>query len=169
MGNWSVLLLLATLEGLNDLSTAQPREKSSKSKSAVTFPKVVKLPNEGVGCADLVGQRMASYQLDCKSSVRFFFGSSSTWWILRMSKALSFITWKSPTTWLFQTSKRTLSQSILFNGIRVDKDLFHHHNQIKGRSSPALPTAMVAIYLNFNRPGRDVFIFSVMERKTEHT
>ena len=41
---------------------------------------------------------------------------------------------------------------------------------ITTRSSPALPIATVAIYLNFNRPGRDVYCTSNgKEKRTYET
>ena len=38
--------------------------------------------------------------------------------------------------------------------------LFHQQDQIKGRSSQALPIATVAIYLSFKRPEKDLFILA---------
>ena len=70
MDNWSVLLLLTALEGLNNLSTFQWKEKCSKSD--ITCPKDVKLCNDGMGGFDFIDQTAASYRLDCKSSVRFY-------------------------------------------------------------------------------------------------
>ena len=72
MDNQSVLLLLTDLEDLNDLSTVQQREQGSKSKSAVTCPKFVKLYNDGMGSVNLMDQRTASYQLHRKFFVRFY-------------------------------------------------------------------------------------------------
>ena len=60
MDNWSVLL------------SVQRREKGSKAKSLVSFPKVVKLYNSGMGGVDFMDQRTAAYRLDWKSSVRFY-------------------------------------------------------------------------------------------------
>ena len=72
MGNRSVLLSLSALEGMNDILSVQRREKSSKTKSLVPRPKVVKLYNSGMGGIDLMDQRTAAYRLDRKSSVRFY-------------------------------------------------------------------------------------------------
>ena len=59
MDNWSVLL------------SVQRREKGSKAKSLVSFPKVVKLYNSGMGGVDFMDQRSVTYHLDQKSSVGF--------------------------------------------------------------------------------------------------
>ena len=72
MDNRSVLLLLSTLEGMNDILSVQRREKGSKTKSSVPCPKVVKLYNSGMVGVDLVDLRTAAYLLDRKSSVRFY-------------------------------------------------------------------------------------------------
>ena len=55
MDNRSVLLLSSALEGMNDTLSAQRREKGSKTKSSVPYPKVVKLYNSGMGGVDLMG------------------------------------------------------------------------------------------------------------------
>ena len=73
MDNRSVLLLSSALEGMNDTLSAQRREKGSKTKSSVPYPKVVKLYNSGMGGVALMDQRTAPYRLDQKSSVRFYF------------------------------------------------------------------------------------------------
>ena len=54
MDNRSVLLLLSTLEGMNDIFSVQKREKSSKTKSLVPCPKVVKFYNSDMGGVDLM-------------------------------------------------------------------------------------------------------------------
>ena len=71
MNNRSVLLLLSGLEGMNDILSVQKREKGSKTKSSVPFPKDVKLYNSSIGGVDL-DQRTAAYCLDRNSSVRFY-------------------------------------------------------------------------------------------------
>ena len=48
MDNWSGLLLSSALEGMNDILSVQRREKDSKTKSSVLFPKVAKLCNNTV-------------------------------------------------------------------------------------------------------------------------
>ena len=72
MDNQSVLLLSSALERMNDISSVQRREKGSKTKSLVPFPKVVKLYNSGISGVDLMDQRTAAYCLDRKSSVRYY-------------------------------------------------------------------------------------------------
>ena len=72
MDNWSVLLLSFALEGMNDLLSVQRREKGSKNKSSVPCPKFVKLYNSSMGGVDVMDQRIATYRLDRKSSVRFY-------------------------------------------------------------------------------------------------
>ena len=72
MDNRSVLLLSPALEGMNDILSVQRREKGSKTKSSVPCPKVVKLYNSGIGGVDVMDQRIATYHLDRKSSVRFY-------------------------------------------------------------------------------------------------
>ena len=69
MDNRSVLLLSSALEGNNDISSVQRREKGSKTKSFVPCPQVVKLYHSGMGGVDLMDQRTAAYRLDRKSSV----------------------------------------------------------------------------------------------------
>ena len=65
MDNRSVLLVSTALEGMDDIASVQRRGKGS-------CPTVVKLYNNGVGRVDLLDQRTAAYQLDRKSSVRFY-------------------------------------------------------------------------------------------------
>ena len=72
MYNRSVLLLSSTLEGMNDILSVQRREKGSKTKSLVPYPKVVKLYNSSMGGVDLMDQCIATYRLHRKSSVRFY-------------------------------------------------------------------------------------------------
>ena len=48
MDDLSVLLLSSALEGMNDILSVQRREKSSKTKSLVPCPKVVKLCNSSM-------------------------------------------------------------------------------------------------------------------------
>ena len=57
MDNRSVLLLSTALEGLNDFSTVQQREKGYKSKSVFPCPKLVVLYNDGMRGVNLMVQR----------------------------------------------------------------------------------------------------------------
>ena len=68
MNNWPVLLLSSALEGMNDILSAQRREKGSKTKISVPCPKVVKFYNSSMSGVDLMDQRTAAYRLDRKSS-----------------------------------------------------------------------------------------------------
>ena len=70
--NSSVLLLSSALERMNDILSAQRREKCSKIKSLVPCCKVVKHYNSGMGGVDLMNQRTATYCMDRKSSIRFY-------------------------------------------------------------------------------------------------
>ena len=72
MDNWSVLLLSFVFEGMNDILSVQRREKGSKTKSSVPCPKFVKLYNSSMSRVDVMDQRIATYRLDRKSSVRFY-------------------------------------------------------------------------------------------------
>ena len=72
MDNRSVLLVSTSREAMDDVSSVQRREKGSAAKSAIPCPTVVKLYNNGMGGVDLTDQQTAAYQLDCKSSVRFY-------------------------------------------------------------------------------------------------
>ena len=72
MDNWSVLLLSFVFEGMNDILSVQRREKGSMTKSSVPCPKFVKLYNSSMSGADVMDQRIATYRLDRKSSVRFY-------------------------------------------------------------------------------------------------
>ena len=73
MDNRSVLLLSSALEGMNDILSAQWREKGFKDQVFDPCPKVVKLYNSDIGGVDLLEQRTAAYRLDRKSSLRFYF------------------------------------------------------------------------------------------------
>ena len=72
MDNRSVQLVSTALEGIDDVTSVQRREKGSATKSAIPFPTVVKLYNNDMGGIDLMDQRTAAYRLDRKSSVRFY-------------------------------------------------------------------------------------------------
>ena len=67
--NRSVLLLSSALEGTNDISSVQRREKGSKTNFFVPCPQVVKLYHSDMGGVDLMDQRTAACRLDRKSSV----------------------------------------------------------------------------------------------------
>ena len=71
MNNRSVQLVSTALEGIDDVTSVQRREKGSATKSAIPFPTVVKLYSNDMGGVDLMDQRTAAYWLDRKSSVRF--------------------------------------------------------------------------------------------------
>ena len=62
--NRSLLLLLSTLEGMNDILSVQRREKGSTTKCSVPCPMAVKLYNSSMGRVDLMDQRPAAYRLD---------------------------------------------------------------------------------------------------------
>ena len=53
---------------MDDVLSVQMREKGSTTKC----PTVVKLYNNGMGGVVLIDQQTAAYQLDHKSSVRFY-------------------------------------------------------------------------------------------------
>ena len=72
LDNPSVLLVSTALEGMDDVSSIQRREKESETKSAILYPTIVKLYTNGMGGVDLIDQRTAAYRLNCKSSVRFY-------------------------------------------------------------------------------------------------
>ena len=71
MDNWSVLLLSTAIEGMDNVLSVQRREKGSTTKPTIPCSTVVKLYNNGMDGVNLMDQRTAAYQLDCKSSVRF--------------------------------------------------------------------------------------------------
>ena len=70
--NLSVVLLSSAVKGMNDILSAQRREKGSKTKSLVPCPKVGKLYNSGMGGVDVIKKHTAAYRLDRKSSLRFY-------------------------------------------------------------------------------------------------
>ena len=70
--NRSVLLLSSALEGMNDILSVQRREKSSKTKSLVPCPKVVKLCNSSMDGVEVIDQRTAAYRLVRKSYLIFY-------------------------------------------------------------------------------------------------
>ena len=67
--NQLVLLSSSALEGMNVILSVQRREKSSKTKSSVPCPKVVKLYNSGICVVDLMDHCPAAYHLDRKSQI----------------------------------------------------------------------------------------------------
>ena len=66
MDNRTVLLVSTVLEGMDDESSVQKREKGSAKKSAISCPTVLKLYQNGMGGVDLLDQRTTAYQLDFK-------------------------------------------------------------------------------------------------------
>ena len=72
MDNRSILLEFTALEGSYDVPSVQRREKGSATKSAIPCPAVLKPYNNGMSGVDLMDQRTAADQLDCKSSVLFY-------------------------------------------------------------------------------------------------
>ena len=72
MDNWSVLLVSTALEGIDDVSSVQRREKGFATKSSIPCLTIVKLYNNGMGEIGLMGQQTAAYRLDHKSPVRFY-------------------------------------------------------------------------------------------------
>ena len=72
MDNRPVLLVSTALEVMDDVLSVQMREKGSTTKSVIPCPTVVKLYNNGMGGVVLIDQQTAAYQLDHKSSVRFY-------------------------------------------------------------------------------------------------
>ena len=70
--NFSVLLLSSAIKGMNNILSAQRREKGSKTKSLVSCFKVAKLYNSGMGGVDVMDKHTAAYRLDRKSSLRFY-------------------------------------------------------------------------------------------------
>ena len=66
-----MLLLWPALEGMNNILSAQRREKGSKTKSLVPCPEVAKLCNSSMGGVEVMDQRTAAYRMDRKSSVMF--------------------------------------------------------------------------------------------------
>ena len=71
MDNRSVLLVSTALEGMDDVSSVQMREKGSATKSAIPCPTAVKLYINSMGGVD-PDQQTAAYQLNRKSSVRLY-------------------------------------------------------------------------------------------------
>ena len=108
MDNWSVLL------------SVQRREKGSKAKSLVSFPKVVKLYNSGMGGVDFMDQRTAAYRLDWKSSVRFY---------LRLFFDLMDIACVN--SYLIYYMKHPNKLSLLDYKIAVTKNLIQYHQGLK--------------------------------------
>ena len=124
MDNRSVLLLSSALEGMNDTLSAQKREKGSKTKSSVPYPKVVKLYNSGMVGVDLTAQRTAAYRLDRKSSVRFFFRIFFD--LMDIACANSYLTYNM---------KHPNKLSLLDYKIVVAKNLIQYH-QGRKRAAP---------------------------------
>ena len=71
MDNWSVLLVSTAIEGMDNVLSVQRTEKESTTKPTIPCSTVVKLYNNGMDGVNLMDQRTAAYQLDCKSSVHF--------------------------------------------------------------------------------------------------
>ena len=120
MNNQSVLLLSSTLEGMNDILSVQRRGKSSKTKSSVPCPKVVKPYNSNMGGVDLMNQRTAAYRLDRKSSVNFY---------LRIFFVLMDIACVS--SYLIYNMKHPNELSLLGYKIVVAKNLIQYHQDRK--------------------------------------
>ena len=72
MDNQAVILLSTALEGMDDVLPVQRRLKVSAAKCSIACPTVVKLYDNDMGGVDFMDQRTAVYQLDRKSSVRFY-------------------------------------------------------------------------------------------------
>ena len=120
MDNWSVLLLWSALEGMNDISSVQRREKGSKTKLSVSCPKVVKLYNSSMGGVDLMDQRTGAYRLDRKSSVRFYLRIFFDLMDIACVNSYFIYNMKHPNKW-----------SLLNYKIVVTKNLIQYHQDLK--------------------------------------
>ena len=67
MNNRSVLLVSTALEGMDDVSSVQRREKGSATKSAIPCPIVVRLYNNSMGGVDLMDQ--TNYSISVRSQI----------------------------------------------------------------------------------------------------
>ena len=68
----SVAMLFSNVERLATTSTGPRRQKESASKIQVPRPVVVKIYNKGIGGVELINQKAEAYNLDQKSSIRFY-------------------------------------------------------------------------------------------------
>ena len=60
------------MEEIEKCSTVQRRMKGSSSKTSITFPSHVKFYHKGMGGVNLMNQKTAAYQIDCRSKCVFY-------------------------------------------------------------------------------------------------
>ena len=70
--NKLVLLLATNIEGMDGTSNVMRRSKGSATKTPVLCPNIIKMYNSSMGGVDVIGQKTAAYQLDCKSKFTFY-------------------------------------------------------------------------------------------------
>ena len=124
MDNQAVILLSTALEGMDDVLPVQRRLKVSAAKCSIACPTVVKLYDNGMGGVDFMDQRTAVYQLDRKSSVRFY---------LRMFFDLLDIACVN--SFLVYNMKHPKQSTLLDYKIVIAKNLIRYH-QICQRAVP---------------------------------
>ena len=70
--NKPVLLLATNIEGIDGTSNVMRQTKGSAAKTPVLCPNIIKMYNASMGGVDVIDQKTAAYQLNCKSKFRFY-------------------------------------------------------------------------------------------------
>ena len=150
MDNQAVILLSTALEGMDDVLPVQRRLKVSAAKCSIACPTVVKLYDNGMGGVDFMDQRTAVYQLDRKSSVRFYLRMFFD--LLDIACVNSFLVYnmKHPKQSTLLDYKIVIAKN-LFDAIKVVKELSCYQDQVKERVLQLQAMTTVAIYQSFSQ------------------
>ena len=127
-------------------TVSSKERKGSATKSAIPCPAVVKLHNNGMGGVYYIDQQTASYQLDCKWSIRFY---------LRVFFDLLDIACVTMNHWKQLTLLDYKIVIIWLDGIKVVKVVYCYQEQVKEKLLQLQAMTTLAIYQSFSQKEKD--------------
>ena len=166
--NRSVLLVSTALEGMDNVLPVPRKEKGSARKSAISCPTAVQLHNNCMGGVDFMDQTAAAYQLDRKSSVRFYLRIFFD--LLDISCVISFLVYNMKhTKQLTLFDYKTVIVKNLIDNIKVTKEVSRHEDRVRERVLQLQAMSTVAIYQSFSQHEKDAPIVQKKGKKIERS